>query len=578
MDSTVEIIAMIASVIMMGIIVFSEYGFRRERGVSYLIGLTVCRMIYSGAIIMEKSSDLLLDKLIFRNVQHTMLNLLVPFLILFVYHLAGFDKVIKLRWKIALFAVFVLWSLLVWFDPELHMIFRTIELYNGQLVTTRTVYSMTFTLICYCIVAVCIYFLFRYVQNIRSDFRKPGMLVLCLGTFPLFLDIIKFFYPEMSSWLLSLSVFCGFTGMIMLIIAMRYKFFSIVPFARDVVLDTLQESILIANTSGKIIDCNKQASRWLAQMGHSAIYDQDIGKLLAPWPEWHQLCKSMHQGSVEIDAWLGGERRIYSVNVYPLHKRRKQVKGSISLIFDITEKQRHLEQIAQLNELKDQLFTIVSHDIRSPLALQFQLIELLEEDRDRFDADHREIVEALGDQIRNTLGMTNNLLEWFRSQREDIALRPQQLKLSEVVEESCHLLHIKSEAKRISVNCAIDLGIHVHADRQVLGLIIRNLLTNAIKFTGPGGLVHIDAQLSGNTVIVSVRDNGIGMDEEQLRQLFDEGEKQLRSLTGTLGEKGTGLGLLVSQQFVRLSGGSLWAESKAGQGSVFHFSMKGGTE
>ncbi|MNI39823.1 Adaptive-response sensory-kinase SasA [compost metagenome] len=267
---------------------------------------------------------------------------------------------------------------------------------------------------------------------------------------------------------------------------------------------------------------------------------------------------------------------MYSVNVYPLHILGKQGQGSISLIVDITEKERHLEQIAQLNQLKDQLFTIVSHDIRSPLALQFQLVELLEDDRDSFNPQHREIIENLGDQIRNTLGMANNLLEWFRSQREEVVLRPQLLELSEVVEECCYMLRIKSEAKQISVNHTIVLGTHVYADRETLGLIIRNLLSNAIKFTGLGGSVHVYAQLSGDMVIVSVRDNGVGMKEEQVRQLF--GEKQLNSLVGTLGEKGAGLGLLVSRQFVELSGGSLWVESKAGQGSVFHFTMRGGTE
>jgi signal transduction histidine kinase len=363
---------------------------------------------------------------------------------------------------------------------------------------------------------------------------------------------------------------------LMLVIMLRIKFFSTVPIARNIVLDALQESIVIANTSGKIIDSNKQASNWFLEMGYADINGRNIGDLLNSWPLWHQLCKSMQQGRIEIDSWLNGERKIYSVNVYPLRVARKQNEGSISLIVDITEKARHLEQIAQLDQLKDQLFTIVSHDIRSPLAVQFQLIELLEEDRNHFDPVHREIVETLGDQIRNTLGMTNNVLEWFRSQRDDMALRPELLELYEVVEDCCHMMHIKSEVKQIKVNNRIALGTRVYADRETLGLIIRNLLTNAIKFTEMGGEIHVDAQLSGANVIVSVRDNGVGMEEDQVRQLF--AKKQLNSSAGTLGEKGMGLGLLVSRNFVELSGGKLWAESTAGQGSVFHFTMRGGTE
>jgi len=401
------------------------------------------------------------------------------------------------------------------------------------------------------------------------------MWVLLLATLPFILEVIKFVNPEWSSWLLPLTVYCGSTGTIMLLIILRIKFFSTIPIARNIVLDTLQESIVIVNSSGKVIDSNNRASQWFSELGYGAISGRNISEILAFWPEWYKLSKSMESGSVEIDKWLNGERRIYSVNVYPLYTLGK-AQGNISLIFDITEKQRHLEQMAQLNQLKDQLFTIISHDIRSPLALQFQLVELLEADRHSFAADHQEIIEQLGDQIRNTFGMANNLLEWFRSQVEDMALRPELLELSDVVEECCHMLHIKSESKHISVINKIVLGTQVYADRETVGLIIRNLLTNAIKFTELGGLIEVYAQLSGDMVIVSVRDNGVGMEEERVGQLF--GEKQLNSMAGTLGEKGAGLGLLVSRQFVQRSGGDLWAESTLRKGSVFHFTLRGGTE
>ncbi|QMV40965.1 sensor histidine kinase [Cohnella cholangitidis] len=575
MNSTIERILMIASVMMTCVILISVYGFRRERGVIYLLGLIACRIVYSSGVILEKSSYLLTEKLFFRNIHQTALDLMVPFFILFVLELIGYGKVLKTPWKIMLIVAFALWSLLMWFDSELHMIYRAIELYNDHLVTTKTVYSITFTMICFCLVAVCYYFLIQYVRHIRNDLRKPVMWVLFFASFSVVFELIKFANPGWSPWLFSLTVYCGFIGMLMLVIILRYKFFSIVPIARNIVFDTLQESILIANDSGKIIDSNTQASQWFAKMGHSAVSGRNIAELLANWPDWQALCKFMQQGNVEIDAWLDGERKMYSVNVYPLHILRKQGQGSISLIFDITEKQRHLEQIARLNQQKDQLFTIVSHDIRSPLATQYQLVELLEEDRNGFDTEQREIIEALGDQIRNTLGMTTNLLEWFRGQREDMALRPQPLELSEIIEDCIQVLRIKSEAKRITVKNDVASGTAVYADREALGLIIRNLLSNAIKFTGPGGTVDLFARESGDKVIVSVRDNGVGMEEEQVRQLF--GKMKLGSLPGTSGEKGAGLGLIVSRQFVELSGGSLWAESEAGQGSVFHFTMRGGT-
>lgn len=573
MTTTTQLLFMIASVILMFVIFFFVYGFRKERGINYLLGVIGCRIIYATGVILEHSSYAFAEKVFFRNIHQTALNLMVPFFVLFVLELVAYDKLLRTRGKIMFIAAFALWSMLMWFNSDLHVIYRKIELYDGHLVTTKSIYSITFSMICYSILVVCFYFLIQYIRNIRKDLRIPGMWVLCLISFSVIIEIVRLVHPGWSSWLLPMSVYCGFLGMLGLIIILRYKFFSLVPYARNIVLDTLQESILIANASGKIIDSNHQASHWFSKMGYPSISGRNLSELLARWPDWNTLCQLMQQGNVEIDAWLDGERKMYSVNVYPLHTLRRQGQGSISLIFDITEKQRHLEQIAELNRLKDQLFTIVSHDIRSPLALQFQLVELLEEERDRLDTDHREIVGMLGGQIRNTLGMTTNLLEWFRSQREDMALRPQVVELSEVVEECCHALHIQSEGKRIAVHNQVALDTRVYADREALGLIIRNLLSNAIKFTGIGGSVHVQAQLSEDRVIVSVRDNGIGMDEEQARQLFSE--KQLYSLPGTKGEKGAGLGLLVSRQFVQRSGGSLWVESEVGQGSVFYFTMRG---
>ncbi|WP_413406706.1 ATP-binding protein [Paenibacillus amylolyticus] len=575
MNSTIEFVVMIASVMMTCIIFISVYGFRKERGVKYLLGVIVCRIMYSIGVVLEKSSYELGDKLIFRNVHQTALNLMVPFFLLFTLELIGRDKFLRPRLKFVFFILFALWSLLMWFNSELHMIYRSIKLHDGHLTTIKTGYSITFSMICYCIVAISFYLLFQYIRNIRGDLRKPIMWVLFFASFSVVFEIIRFVHPAWSPWLLSFTVYCSFIGMIMLVIVLRYKFFSIVPFARNMVLDTLQESILIANASGKIIDNNKQASDWFLKLGHASISGQNITDLLARWPNWYTLCESMQQGNVEIEVWLDGERKMYSINVYPLHTQRKQRQGVISLIFDITEKQQHLDQIAQLSQLKDQLVTIVSHDIRTPLAVQFQLVELLEEDRENFSPDHREIIEQLGNQTRTTLGMTNNLLEWFRSQSEDMVLRPQLLELTEVVEECLHILHIQSEVKQIRVNYSIAPGTRVYVDREALGLIIRNLLSNAIKFTGVGGSIHVSAHLSGEKVTVSVRDNGIGMEEEYVRQLF--GEMRLGSLPGTLGEKGTGLGLSVSRQFAQRSGGVLWAESKLGEGSVFHFTMRGGT-
>jgi len=576
MGFSVELIFMMISIIMMGIIFFTLYRFRKKPGIIYLMSLVVCRIMYASSVILEKSSYLLQDKFIFRSMQQTALILMVPLFILFVQDFINPHKTVKTRWRLALFSVFIFWALLIWFDPYLHIVFYSVELYDGQLVTTRTIYGSIYNIFCYISLTVCFYLLFRYAFSIRTDLRKPGILILMLARFPFVLEIIRFTKPQWSSWLGPLSILCGMSGTVALLIVLRYKFFSIVPIAKNVVFDTFQEGMLIMNASGQVVDGNKKAIRFFSELGLSDFYGSSISALLLRWPEWSSLSQSSEQGSLEIEVGMNSDRKNYRVNVYPLRTERKQRQGSVSLIFDITEQQRHLEKITHLNKLKDQLFTIVSHDMRSPLAMQYQLVELLEEDMDHFGAEHQEIIAKLGEQIRHTLGMSNNLLEWFRSQREDVVLRPQLLELSEAVEECCQLLHINSEAKQIHINNSIPIGTYAFADREVVLLVVRNLLSNAIKFTKVGGSIHIHAQLSGKMVIVSVRDNGIGMNSDQVKRLFVE--NQIHSSIGTLGEQGAGLGLLVSKQFVQLSEESIWAESTVGQGSVFYFTMRRGAE
>ncbi|WP_461671229.1 sensor histidine kinase, partial [Mycobacterium tuberculosis] len=178
-----------------------------------------------------------------------------------------------------------------------------------------------------------------------------------------------------------------------------------------------------------------------------------------------------------------------------------------------------------------------------------------------------EIIHTLSEQVRHTYAMVDNLLEWFRGQKEGLILHPESLSVPEVVEEAGRLLALNMLDKQLILRVDVDDTIQVNADRAALILVVRNLLSNAVKFSNPGGVIVVSAKSSGGKAEISVQDNGIGMSEEQLRQLFDE--TRFDSTPGTSGERGTGLGLLVSRQFLRMSGGRLDVHSEPGRGSKF---------
>ncbi len=573
MNLTLSNITMLISVFLMSAFLCYAFFHRKNRGVRYFAWVMVCRVVYAGCVILESNSETLAAKLILRNIGQTSLLLLVPLMIMFVLDLLQKDSYLRPLPKLLLLSVFAAWSTLVWTDPFHHLIYAEIFLNDGNLQTNKSVYAISFNIFCYLILAACVYALIIYIRNIRPDIRKPAMWMLVFGCSTAVVEIIKLILPHQIAWLLPLSVYTGFLGMAMLWIAIRFKMFSIVPLARNIVMETMEEGILVASHGGTVIDSNKYTNTLFEAAGTSQIEGKNIRELLSRWPDWLHMCQQMEQGTLEIRVPLQKETRIYTVKVYPLYSRKPDKHGSVSVLIDITEKQQRLEQIFELNKLKDQLFTVVSHDIRDPLAVHVNLIEELEESRDLLHTDTHEIIDALSAQSRNMFVMIENLLDWFRSQKEGLALHPQWWGLSEIADEAFRMLQIKSEIKQVQVDLDIQADMKVHADREAVTVIIRNLLSNAIKFSKEGDRVLVSAVVNDQIVTVSIRDNGVGMLPEQVRSLFDS--MQFVSTRGTAGERGTGLGLHVCQQFVRMSGGHIWAESTPQQGSTFHFSLRG---
>jgi len=571
MNITTSNVVMLVSIALMIAFLCYAFLYSQERGIRYFAWVMVCRVIYAGSVIMEINSDSLSAKMLFRNMEQTSLLFVVPMVLLFVLALYGKEEFLRPSRMLQLLSPFALWAVLIWTNPHHNLLFWKFELSDGHLEVSKTVYAIAFNIICYLIIAVCVFYLFVYLRRIRPELRRPGIWLVLCGCIPAATEIAKSTHLNFTPWLLPISVYCGFLGMTMLWLVIRYRMFSVVPLARQTVVETMEEGILIVNHRGSIVDSNAYVEPLLAESGNRPIAGQPIDELLAPWPGWLRACKQMETCELEIDAPVAGEHRVYSVKVYPLASRDKSGQGTVSVLFDITDKQRQMEQIVKLNQLKDHLFAIVSHDIRNPLAVQASLIEVLELDRSMFNRNHQQVIDALGGQIHQTFEMIENLLEWFRSQKEGMLLHPERLRLADVIEDVCRTLRIKSDTKQIAIHMEIASDMEVYADREAVKLIVRNLVTNAVKFSERGGTVRIHAATNGSQAIVSVSDNGVGIEEERVRELFEP--HRLVTTTGTAGERGTGLGLQVCRQFVQMSGGQIWVESVPHQHTAFHFSL-----
>lgn len=269
--------------------------------------------------------------------------------------------------------------------------------------------------------------------------------------------------------------------------------------------------------------------------------------------------------------------RHYLFNGSPIYDRQGNLSCGVFVTLEVTEQVLHqrlipvTEQLEALNALKDKLFTVVTHDIRNPMATMVSLIELLEGEKETYGSETMEIIEAVKEQVDNIYTIVENLLEWLKTQQKGLVCDPLVWDLSGIVQDVIKAYQINAGVKSINITSGILEGTNVFADKDSLELVLRNLLSNAIKFTDNGGIISIQACEAGNEIIVAVRDNGMGMSQAKAESLFREA--YVSSTRGTAGEKGIGLGLLICKEFVMRNGGKIWVESTPGKGSTFRFSL-----
>jgi signal transduction histidine kinase len=231
-----------------------------------------------------------------------------------------------------------------------------------------------------------------------------------------------------------------------------------------------------------------------------------------------------------------------------------------------------LQQLLKLNADKDLFISILAHDLRSPFTALLGLSDLLIKNIHVYDIDeienHLKIIKNVS---QDTFALLEDLLHWTSSQSGKIPFKPQKLRLAHICKNVLETLDRSALAKNITIQCNSSEQLYVFADSDMLKTVLRNLVSNAIKFTNPGGSVHIKAEENMGFVTISVSDNGIGIKLDKLNTLFDISQSQ--TTAGTADEKGSGLGLILFKEFVEKNGGEIRVKSEYGKGSEFIFTL-----
>jgi PAS domain S-box-containing protein len=359
-----------------------------------------------------------------------------------------------------------------------------------------------------------------------------------------------------------------------------------------IIIEEMEEGAITVSEEGIILFCNRK----FAQMA-GCNTEQIIGTNLNDFfdefdqPKLNEIMEAGLFGSIkeELTSINKSGERVYlhlSMFIVP-----EGMLGNLCIIAsDITELKKHQNnlqllvdektadlfkanmELKETNATKDKLFSIIAHDLRGPFTSMLGFSELLIENMHAYDSDKLEkLLHHINSAAKSAYTLLENLLIWARSQNKQLLFKPKKTPIFGIVQEVISSLHSLAIIKNITLKNSCSEDIMATADVNMLTAIIRNLISNAVKFSNPGGVVEITAEMNNDSVKISVIDNGVGMKEEIKNRLFISGTEM--SHTGTAHEKGTGLGLLICSEFVDKHGGRIWVESSPGTGSNFSFTL-----
>jgi PAS domain S-box-containing protein len=352
-------------------------------------------------------------------------------------------------------------------------------------------------------------------------------------------------------------------------------------------VELLPETIFETDCSGKLMYLNSTGFRLFGYIPADLHHNLTIQKLIAPESsaELDDFIYKTHQllqpgRTIMSGIKKDGSTFPLSVHMVPVIESGKCV-GTRGIIIDMTEQKRFEDQLQKnaadlkaLNTSKDKFFSIIAHDLRSPFTSFLGFTEILDEEFDSMSQQEMQvIISSLRTSAANLFQLLENLLQWSLLQREIIKFEPKTEFMRPLVENCIDVITITATQKEIEIRNEISRDMEITADTHMLQTIIRNLVSNAIKFTARGGYVQITADTSEkHFYTIAVKDTGIGISPERQQEIFrlDANNKT----KGTEGELSTGLGLILCKEFVEKHGGKIWIESTEGKGSTFYFTIK----
>lgn len=351
-------------------------------------------------------------------------------------------------------------------------------------------------------------------------------------------------------------------------------------------LESTNDAILVVDQAGKISNYNNKflelwhipADTNMRNQKDSALIRTLLGQLKDPKGFKKKTAELYLKEENSFDIIEFTDGRVYE-RYSQAQRLDGEVIGKVWSFRDITSRMQAEQalrenelRLLELNSTKDRLFSIIAHDLRNPFNSVIGFSSLLSAEVAEQDYSNVErYTRIIQDSSEKALDLLQNLLEWSRSQTGRLSFTPEELDICAQINQTTELLIGSAMQKSISICTHAPSTLWVYADKAMINIILRNLVSNAIKFTRPGGQIEISATQNNENFVVSVADNGVGIPEEVVSKLFRI--DTTHSTSGTQNEKGTGLGLILCKELIDKHNGQIWLESKKDEGSTFYFSI-----
>jgi PAS domain S-box-containing protein len=424
------------------------------------------------------------------------------------------------------------------------------------------------TIYFYVLLAFGMLLLGRYLRQSTDIYRKQTLIVLAGALIPWGTNFVYLLgWRPLQHIDLTPYAFIV-TSIIIAFGLLRYRLFDIVPFAREKLIEKLHEGMLVLDEHDRIIDLNAPVEKFLARYSNKVI-GKKLSEVLGGQVSIQHLLLKKWQGREEITLPTDTGERIYEISGTPLYNEERRFVGTLLIMWDITSRKRTTMQLQELNQIRNRMFSIIAHDLKGPMNGLLGILQLAQSGVVS-EEEIKGILPLLLKNVDTTKALLDNLLHWSKSQLEGEKINRELFDIKEVNNNNLRLFEKHLSEKGIELIDQIPAGMIVYADRDMIDLVLRNLISNAIKFCDTDDTITLSVSVNGEMACIEVADTGRGMSETIVKEVFG---LAVTSTSGTRNEKGTGLGLKLCKDFVQKNGGQIIVTSVAGEGSRFSFTL-----